>query len=467
MWRRSRSRSSAPASAACRRRSRSSRRGHPVTLVERRTGLHRGRRRAPALAQREPHPHRPRSRRRRCAASRPSPTGSSIRAMRVRRPDRRDRARPLHARALRRALLARAQGRSAADPPRCRALASRTSASLMGRAVETVGSRRRGGAASLVCTPAAARAAAFDAVVGADGLWSKVRQAARRRRRPRPIAASSPGARTIARRRRARALSRQRDRPVARARRPSRPLPDRRRTPPQPRRHRAPARCPSRAGRRRATAPTPARPLRGAAPTCATSSRLRTTGSSGPSSTARPRRSRRAAIALLGDAAHPVLPFLAQGAALAIEDAAALARLLTRRSDVPGSCGLTRPERMTRVRTRPGPRPPQRRSITCGGLPAFARNLVDAPSRPRGHGAALRLALRLRRRTVPCAAKGGPLTVLAVRGRGETGRRKRLKISRAMPMRVRSPPSAPMLAARWSRNRRLSPAVHVQCGAPA
>lgn len=35
-------------------------------------------------------------------------------------------------------------------------------------------------------------------------------------------------------------------------------------------------------------------------------------------------------IALLGDAAHPVLPFLAQGAALAIEDAAVLARLIGR-----------------------------------------------------------------------------------------------------------------------------------------
>jgi len=33
-------------------------------------------------------------------------------------------------------------------------------------------------------------------------------------------------------------------------------------------------------------------------------------------------------IALLGDAAHPVLPFLAQGAALAIEDAVAFAASL-------------------------------------------------------------------------------------------------------------------------------------------
>lgn len=38
----------------------------------------------------------------------------------------------------------------------------------------------------------------------------------------------------------------------------------------------------------------------------------------------------RGRIALLGDAAHPVLPFLAQGAALAIEDAATLGALLAR-----------------------------------------------------------------------------------------------------------------------------------------
>lgn len=42
-------------------------------------------------------------------------------------------------------------------------------------------------------------------------------------------------------------------------------------------------------------------------------------------------------IALLGDAAHPVLPFLAQGAALAIEDAAVLARLLAEAAAYGGS----------------------------------------------------------------------------------------------------------------------------------
>lgn len=45
-------------------------------------------------------------------------------------------------------------------------------------------------------------------------------------------------------------------------------------------------------------------------------------------------------IALLGDAAHPVLPFLAQGASLAIEDAAVLARLLAQALAQGGSAGV-------------------------------------------------------------------------------------------------------------------------------
>lgn len=45
-------------------------------------------------------------------------------------------------------------------------------------------------------------------------------------------------------------------------------------------------------------------------------------------------------IALLGDAAHPVLPFLAQGAALAIEDAAVLARLLAEHIGRDGAAGV-------------------------------------------------------------------------------------------------------------------------------
>lgn len=45
----------------------------------------------------------------------------------------------------------------------------------------------------------------------------------------------------------------------------------------------------------------------------------------------------RGALALVGDAAHPILPFLAQGAALAIEDAAVLAKTLSDGADVPAA----------------------------------------------------------------------------------------------------------------------------------
>ena len=48
----------------------------------------------------------------------------------------------------------------------------------------------------------------------------------------------------------------------------------------------------------------------------------------------------RGRIALLGDAAHPVLPFLAQGASLAIEDAAVLARLLADALQAEGARGV-------------------------------------------------------------------------------------------------------------------------------
>jgi salicylate hydroxylase len=56
--------------------------------------------------------------------------------------------------------------------------------------------------------------------------------------------------------------------------------------------------------------------------------------------------------ALLGDAAHPVLPTLAQGAALAIEDAACLADALAGGSAEPVALSLTRyaASRLRRVR---------------------------------------------------------------------------------------------------------------------
>ena len=59
----------------------------------------------------------------------------------------------------------------------------------------------------------------------------------------------------------------------------------------------------------------------------------------------------RGRVALLGDAAHPVLPFLAQGGALAIEDAAVLATALADRAEDPAAA-LARyaGERLARVR---------------------------------------------------------------------------------------------------------------------
>jgi salicylate hydroxylase len=82
-------------------------------------------------------------------------------------------------------------------------------------------------------------------------------------------------------------------------------------------------------------------------------------------------------VALLGDAAHPVLPYLAQGAGLAIEDAAALAASLVAASgDAPSALRLyerSRRARATRV---------QRQALRYGrlyhlrGIMASARNLV-------------------------------------------------------------------------------------------
>jgi salicylate hydroxylase len=55
-------------------------------------------------------------------------------------------------------------------------------------------------------------------------------------------------------------------------------------------------------------------------------------------------------VTLLGDAAHPMLPFLAQGAAMAIEDAAILADNMARQPDDPASA-MRHYERIRRSRT--------------------------------------------------------------------------------------------------------------------
>lgn len=81
-------------------------------------------------------------------------------------------------------------------------------------------------------------------------------------------------------------------------------------------------------------------------------------------------------VTLLGDACHPTLPFLAQGAAMAVEDGAVLARCLAQGSDVAAS--LARYESLRRERTariQAG----SRRNATLfhlRGIRASLRNLV-------------------------------------------------------------------------------------------
>jgi salicylate hydroxylase len=57
----------------------------------------------------------------------------------------------------------------------------------------------------------------------------------------------------------------------------------------------------------------------------------------------------RGRVGLLGDACHPMLPFLAQGAVMAIEDGYALAACLAAEADVPAALGTY--EELRRERT--------------------------------------------------------------------------------------------------------------------
>ncbi len=54
-------------------------------------------------------------------------------------------------------------------------------------------------------------------------------------------------------------------------------------------------------------------------------------------------------VALVGDAAHPMVPFLAQGAAQAIEDAGALGRIFSHTRDVPAGLAAYSRDRVARA----------------------------------------------------------------------------------------------------------------------
>jgi len=90
-------------------------------------------------------------------------------------------------------------------------------------------------------------------------------------------------------------------------------------------------------------------------------------------------------IALLGDAGHPVLPFLAQGAALAIEDAAALASLLREiPPDIPQTLRTYEKLRLDRVRKVQNEARRNGRIYHAGPVVAFGRDRVMGHLGPEG-----------------------------------------------------------------------------------
>ena len=90
----------------------------------------------------------------------------------------------------------------------------------------------------------------------------------------------------------------------------------------------------------------------------------------------------RGRIALLGDAAHPVLPFLAQGAAMAIEDAAVLAHSLEADRPVPAALSAYAAARIERVRLIQSHARRNGRVYHAGPLVAAARDRVMGRLRP-------------------------------------------------------------------------------------
>jgi len=90
-------------------------------------------------------------------------------------------------------------------------------------------------------------------------------------------------------------------------------------------------------------------------------------------------------IALVGDAAHPVLPFLAQGAALAIEDAATLASLIGQQpQNVSQALSAYEEGRLKRVRRVQSEARRNGRVYHAGSFVAFGRDRVMRHLGPEG-----------------------------------------------------------------------------------
>jgi salicylate hydroxylase len=85
----------------------------------------------------------------------------------------------------------------------------------------------------------------------------------------------------------------------------------------------------------------------------------------------------RGPVTLVGDAAHPMLPYLAQGAAMAIEDAAALGRCIGQSPDDPAAA-MRRYEQLRLARTARTQHAAQRNGAIyhMGGIKGLARTLA-------------------------------------------------------------------------------------------
>ena len=81
-------------------------------------------------------------------------------------------------------------------------------------------------------------------------------------------------------------------------------------------------------------------------------------------------------VALVGDAAHPMVPFLAQGAGQAIEDAGALARQLSGATDIPAALKTYSASRVPRAGRVQREAIAQARIYHMAGAMAFARDLT-------------------------------------------------------------------------------------------
>lgn len=84
----------------------------------------------------------------------------------------------------------------------------------------------------------------------------------------------------------------------------------------------------------------------------------------------------RGPVALMGDAAHPMLPCLAQGAAQAIEDAESIARNLRSKRDIPAALSAYEQERLRRAAQVQRQSRRQMRIYHAGGPLAAARNIA-------------------------------------------------------------------------------------------